>query len=186
VTSSSQSMNGSGLAPAVEFANALLQLPRSTKRLIMALVDSAAFPCALWLAFVLRYESFEPAIAPSAAVFVVAALSAVLVNPILGLYRSVIRFMGPTVGFAALGSAVSSAARKQPRSAPPAPLELLQLVCVSHPYLECNHSRYLDRKKRKKCQAFTQVSINIRRLNWILMNARKNGKKPNLKKKARQ
>jgi hypothetical protein len=30
---------------------------------------------------------------------------------------------------------------------------------VPHPYLECNHPKYLDRKRRKKCHPFTQFSI---------------------------
>jgi FlaA1/EpsC-like NDP-sugar epimerase len=88
--------------------NGLVNIPRSSKRLIMASSDAVAFPLSLWLAHLIRFEAVAHASQVSVRLFVVAAMSALIVNPLLGLYRTVVRFQGPQVGFHALASALAS------------------------------------------------------------------------------
>jgi FlaA1/EpsC-like NDP-sugar epimerase len=79
--------------PAV--AEALVALPRSAKRAIMLVADALAIPVALWAAMVLKFDRFDPPIERYPTYFLVAASSALAVFAALGLYRAVIRFMGP-------------------------------------------------------------------------------------------
>src|SRR5262245_8720606 len=79
--------------PAV--AETLVGLPRSTKRAIMLAADAVAIPVALWAALVLKFDVFTPPPTREVAPFLVAVTSALLVFSALGLYRAVIRFMGP-------------------------------------------------------------------------------------------
>ena len=76
-------------------AEAILALPRETKRLIMVIADAIAIPTALWAALVLKFDTLDPEIQRTFAYFVVATTSALLFFSVLGLYRAVIRFMGP-------------------------------------------------------------------------------------------
>jgi FlaA1/EpsC-like NDP-sugar epimerase len=76
-------------------ARAILALPRKTKRLIMVTADAVAIPTALWAALALKFDRLDPALDRTLAYFVVAAASALLFFAILGLYRAVVRFMGP-------------------------------------------------------------------------------------------
>src|SRR2546423_4959356 len=76
-------------------AEAILALPRQQKRLIMLLADAIAIPAALWAALILKFDRIDPFLERTAAYFLV-ALSATLVTfSMLGLYRAVVRFMGP-------------------------------------------------------------------------------------------
>jgi UDP-N-acetylglucosamine 4,6-dehydratase len=74
---------------------ALLALPRETKRLIMATADAVAIPTALWAALALKFDRLDPALDRTFSYFVVAVASALLFFSLFGLYRAVIRFMGP-------------------------------------------------------------------------------------------
>src|SRR3954462_13219804 len=76
-------------------AEALLALPRQQKRLIMLLADAVAIPIALWSALILKFDRFDPNLARTAAYFLVALGASLLIFSMLGLYRAVIRFMGP-------------------------------------------------------------------------------------------
>ena len=76
-------------------AEAILALPRETKRLIMVIADAVAIPTALWAALVLKFDRFDPDIDRTFAYFLVATVSALLVFSLFGLYRAVVRFMGP-------------------------------------------------------------------------------------------
>jgi FlaA1/EpsC-like NDP-sugar epimerase len=76
-------------------AAAILALPRGAKRLIMLTVDSAAVPTALWLALVLKFDRVDPQIHNTFAYYLVATSAALLVFSVFGLYRAVVRFMGP-------------------------------------------------------------------------------------------
>jgi len=76
-------------------AEAILALPRETKRLIMVIADAVAIPTALWAALVLKFDRLDPEIDRTFAYFLVAVVSALLVFSVFGLYRAVIRFMGP-------------------------------------------------------------------------------------------
>ena len=79
----------------VTLAEAVLSLPRETKRLVMVLTDAVAIPTALWAALVLKFDTLDPQIQRTFAYFLVALGSALLVFSVFGLYRAVIRFMGP-------------------------------------------------------------------------------------------
>jgi FlaA1/EpsC-like NDP-sugar epimerase len=80
---------------AVKTAGLFLALPRETKRLIMATADAIAIPTALWAALALKFDSPDPLLARTLAYFLVALVSALFFFSVLGLYRAVIRFVGP-------------------------------------------------------------------------------------------
>jgi FlaA1/EpsC-like NDP-sugar epimerase len=63
----------------------------------MILADAIAFPIALYTALILKFDRFDAVTADDMPLFVIAALSAVAINPSFGLYRSVVRFMGSQV-----------------------------------------------------------------------------------------
>src|SRR5882762_4265485 len=79
----------------VAAAAAILALPRGTKRLIMATADAVAIPTALWAALALKFDRLDPALERTLAYFVVAVISALVFFSVFGLYRAVIRFVGP-------------------------------------------------------------------------------------------
>jgi FlaA1/EpsC-like NDP-sugar epimerase len=76
-------------------AAAILALPRGTKRLIMVTADAVAIPTALWAALVLKSDRLDPVLDRTFAYFLVALASALFFFAVFGLYRAVIRFMGP-------------------------------------------------------------------------------------------
>jgi len=76
-------------------AAALLGLPRESKRLIMVAADVVAIPTALWAALVLKFDRLDPLLDRTFAYFLVAVVSALFFFSVFGLYRAVIRFMGP-------------------------------------------------------------------------------------------
>jgi FlaA1/EpsC-like NDP-sugar epimerase len=80
---------------AVAAARVILELPRKTKRFIVMAADVVAIPTALWAALVLKFDRFDPDILSTFAYFLVATGSALLAFSVFGLYRAVIRFMGP-------------------------------------------------------------------------------------------
>src|SRR5580693_6663008 len=69
---------------------AILALPRSVKRLIMVIADAIAIPTALWAALALKFDRLDPHLDRTFAYFIVAAVSALLVFALLGLYRAVV------------------------------------------------------------------------------------------------
>src|SRR2546421_4992107 len=79
----------------VAAAKAILALPRGTKRLIMATTDAVAIPTALWAALVLKFDRLDPVLDRTFAYFLVAVASALFFFSVFGLYRAVIRFVGP-------------------------------------------------------------------------------------------
>jgi FlaA1/EpsC-like NDP-sugar epimerase len=79
----------------VSAAAAVLALPRGTKRLIMATGDAIAIPTALWAALALKFDRLDPSLQSASAYFLVAITSALFFFAVFGLYRAVIRFMGP-------------------------------------------------------------------------------------------
>jgi FlaA1/EpsC-like NDP-sugar epimerase len=76
-------------------AEAILALPRQQKRLIMVLADAVAIPVALWCALILKFDRIDPFLERTAAYFLVALSASLVIFSMLGLYRAVIRFMGP-------------------------------------------------------------------------------------------
>lgn len=79
----------------VSAANAILALPRATKRAIMLSADAVAIPTALWAALALKFDRLDVSLDRTFAYFLVAVASALFFFSVLGLYRAVIRFMGP-------------------------------------------------------------------------------------------
>jgi FlaA1/EpsC-like NDP-sugar epimerase len=79
----------------VSAANAVLALPRATKRAIMLTADAVAIPTALWAALALKFDRFDVSLDRTFAYFLVAVASALFFFSVFGLYRAVIRFMGP-------------------------------------------------------------------------------------------
>lgn len=77
------------------FMKWLLELPRSRKRLLMLSVDVVCIPVALWCANTLRLGTVSHATLDQAWVYATALIAAVLVFTRLGLYRAVIRYIGP-------------------------------------------------------------------------------------------
>ncbi len=76
-------------------AEAILALPRQKKRLIMLIADAIAIPMALWAALILKFDRIDPVLERTAVYFLVALCAALVSFTTLGLYRAVIRFMGP-------------------------------------------------------------------------------------------
>jgi len=79
----------------VSAADTILALPRETKRLIMMGADAIAIPTALWAALALKFDRLDPSLERTFAYFLVAIGSAMFFFAAFGLYRAVIRFMGP-------------------------------------------------------------------------------------------
>jgi FlaA1/EpsC-like NDP-sugar epimerase len=73
------------------------QLSRSHKRALMVVADLIALPLALWSAFALRMVDWWPlaTMAPFWWMYLVLPVAGVFVFARLGLYRAVVRFMGP-------------------------------------------------------------------------------------------
>ena len=86
----------------VTFARAALALPRGAKRLVMAVADAVAIPTALWAALALKFDTPFPGLERTFAYFLVAIASALFFFAVLGLYRAVIRFVGPKAMFTVL------------------------------------------------------------------------------------
>ncbi len=76
-------------------ARSILALPRETKRFIMATADAVAIPTALWAALALKFDTLNPSADRTFSYFVVAVVSALFFFSVFGLYRAVIRFVGP-------------------------------------------------------------------------------------------
>jgi FlaA1/EpsC-like NDP-sugar epimerase len=76
-------------------AESILALPRETKRLIVAGTDAIAIPAALWAALALKFDRLDPSLESTLSYFLVALVSALLFFSVFGLYRTVIRFVGP-------------------------------------------------------------------------------------------
>ncbi|MGH8140408.1 MAG: polysaccharide biosynthesis protein [Steroidobacteraceae bacterium] len=86
---------GAHTSVGVSAAEAILALPRQKKRLIMLVADAIAIPLAFWAALVLKFDRLDPLFERNLAYFLVAVSSALCIFSLLGLYRAVIRFMGP-------------------------------------------------------------------------------------------
>src|SRR5579872_7512901 len=76
-------------------AEAILALPRHQKRLIMLAADAVAMPLAFWAALALKFDRLDPVLERTRAYFLLTVAAGLLIFSLLGLYRAVIRFMGP-------------------------------------------------------------------------------------------
>jgi FlaA1/EpsC-like NDP-sugar epimerase len=79
----------------ISAGDAVLGLPRGTKRLIMVGADAIAIPTALWAALALKFDRLDPSLQSTFAYFLVAVASALFFFSVFGLYRTVVRFLGP-------------------------------------------------------------------------------------------
>ena len=84
------------------------QLSRGKKRLMMIAADLVALPLALWSAYALRFAEWWPQryIEPFWWLFLVVPVLGVFVFARLGLYRAVVRFMGPQALWAVVKGSV--------------------------------------------------------------------------------
>ena len=77
------------------FATRLTHLPRSQKRLLMLGADVVGLPLVLWSSLTLRLGTFGHDVAGSGWIYAAALLTTIPIFIRLGLYRAVIRFLGP-------------------------------------------------------------------------------------------
>ena len=92
-------------------AQSLISLPRPAKQLIMVAADGVMLPLCLWAAIALKQGTFAINFSAFGAVFTGAVAAAVCTFWLLGLYRSVIRYMGPqAMGSVVIGVTVSALA----------------------------------------------------------------------------
>jgi len=80
---------------ATRMADAILALPRRKKRYIMVAADAVAMPLTLWGAMALKTGQFWPVPQIGMGHFIAADTIALGAFSALGLYRAVVRFMGP-------------------------------------------------------------------------------------------
>ena len=76
-------------------AKPLLELPRRQKRVLMLAADLVCIPAALWTAITLKSGTAAHSITDDGWLYLAALLATVPVFARLGLYRAVLRFMGP-------------------------------------------------------------------------------------------
>ncbi len=89
------------------FINRLAHLPRSHKRLLMLLADTVGIPLVLWTALTLRLGTPFDVNRPGW-VYVAALLTSIPVFARMGMYRAVIRYLGPRAIFAVLTGVTTS------------------------------------------------------------------------------
>jgi FlaA1/EpsC-like NDP-sugar epimerase len=91
-------------------SGALFSLSRRTKRLIMVGADSIVLPLALWAALMLKFDRLDFTLTEHWDLFLVGTGAAILIFSILGLYRAIIRFIGPQAMVVVVVGIVLSAA----------------------------------------------------------------------------
>lgn len=90
-------------------ARGLVGLPRTQKRALMLAADAVFIPAALWTALALKQGGWPQVAAPANWLTVIALVASVPVFVRLGLYRAVVRFIGPKVILAVLAGVTCSA-----------------------------------------------------------------------------
>jgi FlaA1/EpsC-like NDP-sugar epimerase len=123
-------MKQRGVNQCVAFAHALIGLPRPMKQLIMVAADAIFLPLCLWAAVALKMG--RPAFGGADVDVVMSAAAVALICFwFMGLYRSVIRFLGPQAVFAVTvgitSSAVAAALSAHERALPEAQLSTLAI-----------------------------------------------------------
>ena len=89
-------------------ANRLVGMSRARKRALMLYADAVCIPVMLWLAIALKLGRFPVGLDASAWLYVAALVAAIPIFGRLGLYRAVIRFIGPRVVSAVLTGVTAS------------------------------------------------------------------------------
>jgi FlaA1/EpsC-like NDP-sugar epimerase len=78
------------------------------KRAVMLAADALSIPAALWLAFVLKFDSLAGGLDSSSWLYVAATMVSLLLFSFFGLYRSVVRYIGPQAMVAVVAGVVGS------------------------------------------------------------------------------
>ena len=86
----------------------LISLPRARKRALMLLADTICIPAALWTAILLKTGEFPAGFGAAPWLFAAAVLASIPIFVRLGLYRAVVRFIGPKVIFAVVSGVTAS------------------------------------------------------------------------------
>jgi FlaA1/EpsC-like NDP-sugar epimerase len=86
----------------------LISLPRARKRALMLVADATCIPMALWTALALKSGGWPTGLAANSWLYVGAVLASVPFFIRLGLYRAVIRFIGPKVIVAVVAGVTAS------------------------------------------------------------------------------
>ena len=89
-------------------ANRLIRLPRARKRALMLVADVVCIPVMLWCAIALKLGRWPDGIATAPWLYAAAVVASVPLFVRLGLYRAVIRFIGPRVIVAVLAGVTTS------------------------------------------------------------------------------
>ena len=89
-------------------ARRLIRLPRASKRALMLLADVVFIPAALWSAMALKFGAWPTGMAVDPWLYGAAIVASVPFFVRLGLYRAVIRFIGPRVIVAVLSGVTAS------------------------------------------------------------------------------
>jgi len=90
--------------------NRIRALSRPVKRTVMLSVDAVLLVCSLLLAFALKYDSLAQALQRNPWLYIGTATACVLLFKWLGLYKSVVRYIGPRAMTAVAGGVIGSAA----------------------------------------------------------------------------
>ena len=90
------------------FVSRLAQLPRSQKRLLMLVADTIGIPLVLWSALTLRLGTIHHNSVGTEWIYAAALFTSVLVFARMGLYRAVIRYLGPRAIFAVFAGVTTS------------------------------------------------------------------------------
>ena len=77
------------------FANRLAHLPRSQKRLLMLGADMVGIPLVLWSAITLRLGTINQPASGTEWIYVAVLVTSIPVFVRMGLYRAVVRYLGP-------------------------------------------------------------------------------------------
>ena len=91
------------------FRRKLADLPRASKRALMMTADAVLVPVALWLAFLLKYDSPTNGLERNPWLYVGAVAASILIFAGLDLYRAVVRYIGARAFFAVVAGSVASA-----------------------------------------------------------------------------
>ena len=79
----------------------LISLSRRSKRAVMLAADLLAIPVLVWLAFSLRFNSFDPPI-HDPWIFLAAPMVLIPALYIAGFYKSIVRYLGAEVAWSML------------------------------------------------------------------------------------
>ncbi len=85
-------------------------LDRPLKRVIMVLADATSIMVALWLAFALKFDSLTTGFERNPWLYVGSITASLVLFWLFGLYRSVVRYIGPRAILAVLGGVIGSTA----------------------------------------------------------------------------